>query len=162
MSLRARFRFAHFLVPLAALALLAASFLFAPAWPGGSTSAPKIDPADYGHVRAYDGLLVFTLGPIENRDRRELAFGRVLFTTAGVAIADDDKGTNAIRLQSDVAAGCLFRSQGGGAIVLIAIGRCVPGWAVTSTGERAKQWIRVQATRPKASVVFIKYDPLGG
>jgi hypothetical protein len=143
------------------LAAVYAGLLFLPTFPSLAVHNSKVvNDADWGHVRAYDGVIQFIAGPAGDRSYRELPFGRVLFTSAGVAVADDADGTNLHTLESDVARGCLMRAQGSGVVVLIAVGKCVPVWARTDEGGKPAQWIRIQSTRPTPSVIYVKYDPL--
>lgn len=159
MTTRARFRTAFLLIPAVLLALLAATFTL----PSHVSvhAPPAIDPADYGHVQAYDGYFLFTLAP--NSDlhlrRYELGFGRVMFASAGMGISLD--GKKFAPLQGGPMGQCGYHWQGGGVNALVAIGRCVPGWAtVTGSTGHAAEWIRVENLLPKPVVVLLKYDPL--
>ena len=129
---------------------------------GGNTGQYLISEDDWGHVRAYDGLFEFSLGPItDQRGRYEVGFGRVVFTSAGIIVADDEHGKNAAQVQGGAtAAGCLGHFQGNGVNVIIAVGKCVPAWA-TVTGDpqhrKAAEWIRIENARPVPVNVYLKY-----
>jgi hypothetical protein len=126
----------------------------------------KLPPAmiaepDWGHVRASNGLLTFVLGPNPDRRRRhELGFGRVVFTSASITVADDERGKNLVLLEGRPAAGCLYHAQGDGINVIIAVRSCVPFWARTQQRTHARMWIRVQNLAPHPKLVFVKYDTM--
>lgn len=118
--------------------------------------------ADWGHVRAADGQLAFILGPADdNRSRYELPFGRLVFASARVFVADDDKGTNAIEVPCEVEGeGLILHCQGHGVNAQVNVGKAVPSWAEMPGGESAQQWIRVANLAPRPRVVFLTYPPL--
>jgi hypothetical protein len=122
-------------------------------------SPRAIASADWGRVRASEGLLEFTLGPSQDRRRRhELEFGRVVFTEASITVADDQHGTHLVRLEGESSLGCLFHAQGDGVNVVIATRRCVPIWATTGHRTPARMWIRVQNVGPHPKVVYMEYE----
>jgi hypothetical protein len=124
-------------------------------------SPSAIASADWGRVRASEGLLEFTLGPNQDRRRRhELKFGRVVFTEARITVADDQHGTHLVRLEGESSLGCLFHAQGDGVNVIIATRRCVPVWATTVDRTPARMWIRVQNAGPHPKVVYMEYEAL--
>lgn len=128
---------------------------------GTEASTGSIPEKDWGRVRAYDGQLNFLLGPVtDTRRRYELGLGRVVFTSLAIAVADDEKGTNLVRVEGQPQSRCLYHAQGGGVNIIIAIGKCVPSWA-TVTGDpglaQAKEWVRVENLVNRSRVVFLKY-----
>jgi hypothetical protein len=121
-------------------------------------SSVPIAEADWGRVRAAQGLIEFTLGPnLDRRRRHELNFRRVVFTAARITVADDQRGKNLVRLVGQPAAACLFHAQGDGVNVIIATRSCVPAWATTGHRRPARLWIRVQNLAPHPRVVYLEY-----
>jgi hypothetical protein len=157
-----RFRIAYVAIPLALLALLVASFVVHPALPEG-TAQQAIDAKDYGHIRAYDGEWYITLAPNSdvNLHRWELGLGRPMFTSAGLAVSND--GKNFYPLEGKPMGQCRYHWRGLGLNAVVAIGKCVPGWA-SVTGDpanhHAAEWIRLENLTPRPRVVLLKYDPL--
>lgn len=124
------------------------------------SSAP-IAEADWGRVRAAEGLLEFTLGPnLDRRRRHELNFGRVVFTAATITVADNQRGKNLVRLLGQPSAGCLFHAQGDGINVIIATRSCVPIWATTDQRTPARMWIRVQNLAPHPRIVYMEWEAM--
>jgi hypothetical protein len=120
-----------------------------------------IAEADWGRVRAAQGLLEFTLGPnLDRRRRHELNFPRVVFTAARITVADDQRGKNLVRLLGQPAAGCLFHAQGDGVNVIIATRGCVPMWATTDHRTHARMWIRVQNLAPHPRIVYLEWEAM--
>lgn len=116
---------------------------------GANTGSVPED--DWGHVRAYDGLLQFFLGPVSDQRRKyELGFGRVMFTSAGIGVSNGG-GKTFYPLQGEPMGECGYHWQGYGVNVIVAIAKCVPGWA-TVTGDpengRAVEWLRVENLTP--------------
>lgn len=161
MTTRARFRLATFLIPLVLVALLAASFTVHPHVPQQAT--PAIDPADYGHVQAYDGYAIFTLGPNGQQSAKyELGLGRAAWRITGVYVSDDGQKYYPLTNAEQVGA-CGGHAWGYGLNVLVMAGKCVPGWATVTgdpQGTHAGQWLRIQNLSLKARRVLVKYDPL--
>lgn len=158
---RARFRLAYLAIPVVLLALLAASFTVHPHI--AKTTTPAIDPADYGHVEAHDGALVFTLAPVaDQRHKYELGLGRVMFTSAGIAVSND--GRNFVPLEGKPMGKCGYHWQGYGLNVLVAIKDCVPGWASVTGSPKthAVEWVRAENLTPNGRKVLLRYDPMGG
>lgn len=159
MAVKTRFRLAKFLIPVVLLALLAASYTVHPSVPKQNT--PPIDPADYGHVEAHDGALLFTLAPVsDQRHKYELGLGRVMFVSAGIAVSND--GKNFYPLQGEPMGKCGYHWQGHGLNVIVAIKDCVPGWASVTGSPKthAVEWVRVDNLSPVARRVLLRYDPL--
>lgn len=129
----------------------------------GPSEGHTVPEKDWGHVRAYDGLLQFFLGPASDQRRKyELGFGRVMFTSAGIGVSNDG-GKTFYPLQGEPMGECGYHWQGQGVNVIVAIAKCVPGWATVTgdpEGGHAAEWIRVENLSPKARVVILKYDPL--
>jgi hypothetical protein len=163
LGLKARFRLAY--AALAAILALTYVAFFVVPWPHVSVSdnRPAIDPADYGHVQAYDGYMLFTLAPnTDQRRKYELGFGRVMFTSAGLAVSSD--GKRFYPLQGEPMGNCGYHWQGYGLNVIVAIGKCVPVWATVSGDPKthAAEWLRVENLAPVGRRVLLKYDPMGG
>src|SRR4051812_43629999 len=88
-----------------------------------SSPTAVVPEADWGHVRASDGGLLFILGPATDQRRRyELGFGRLVFTAARLFVADDDKGTNAVEIPFTVqGGGCIAHFEGHGVNALVEV-----------------------------------------
>lgn len=155
-----RFRIAYAGLALS-LVLAYVAALTVPTFSLPAKPPPTVDEADWGHVRAFDGIYAFTLAPnTDQRKKYELGLGRATFTSAGVLVADDEKMTNAQVLDGEPMGKCGFHFQGRGVNVLIALGKCVPSWAtVTGAPEtQAAAWIRVDNNGPKPVVVVVRYQ----
>ena len=162
MKIRTRFRLVKvgMLVPLALVTYLA--WFAPPVHLSVSDNPPAIDPADYGHVQAFDGAMVFTLAPnSDQRHKYELGFGRVMFTSAGIAVSND--GKRFFPLDGEPMGDCGYHWQGHGLNVIVAIAKCVPAWA-SVTGDpqqhHAAEWIRVENLAPVGRRVLLRFDPL--
>jgi hypothetical protein len=163
-STRARFRLAY----LALACILAVTYVafFVVPWPHvavGKSQHPAIDPADYGHVQAYDGYAIVTLAPTGDQlSKYELGLGREAWRISGIYVSDDGKHFRPLTNSAPMGA-CGAHAWGYALNVIVAVGKCVPGWAsVTGGSGHAAEWLRIQNTAPFARRVVVKYDPMGG
>lgn len=114
----------------------------------------------WGKLRPGRGTAELVLGPIaDRRSHFQMRLTSVQFG-AGAAVAAKESGP-AVPLQGGpTSAVCLSHFQGGGVNVVMAIGHCVPAWAVIG-GRRAAEWILVENARPLPMAVFVQSAPQG-
>ncbi|HEX6714677.1 MAG TPA: hypothetical protein VF066_14895 [Thermoleophilaceae bacterium] len=110
-------------------------------------------------MTAYAGGMFVTLGPAaDRRRRREMAFDRVEFGTAGISISNDG-GRTFHALEGKPMGQCGVHWQGWGLNAIVATHACVPSWALGSTGRIAGEWLRIENLVPYARVVLIRTTP---
>jgi hypothetical protein len=113
----------------------------------------------WGRVTPYAGGMVVTLGPAEDRRRRrELTFDRVEFGSAGISISNDG-GRTFHSVEGKPMGTCGFHWQGYGINAIVATHKCVPSWALGSTGRTAREWLRIENLVPYARVVLVMFSP---
>jgi hypothetical protein len=170
------FFLAHVGVTLAALGLVGAAFLVIHPRPavervhpllarvvGADTTRPdlsgmhtSIPAAAWGRVARQQGRMVVTLGPVADRSRKyELSSGRGASFPAGLAVSNDS-GRTFFVLQGEPMGNCGFHWQGYGVNAILAVRKCVPGWA-TKSGRHASQWLRIENLVPFARQVLVKF-----
>jgi hypothetical protein len=174
------FFLARLAVTLAAAGLAAAGFLWVHPQPRADTVHPllahvlksstvrpdvvegpehvAIPATSWGHViRGTRGMLV-TLGPAADRRRKyEHSFGRIAFVPAGLAVSND-RGRTFFVLQGEPMGKCGFHWQGYGVNAILATRGCVPLWATSKAGARARQWFRIENLVPFARMVMLKFS----
>jgi hypothetical protein len=112
----------------------------------------------WGTLQRGHGASELVLGPIADaRSRVQLKLERVRYG-AGVAVADKEPGAKVALDGGPTAAGCLSHFQGSGVNAVIAIGRCVPSWALVD-GRRAAEWVLVENARPTPVAVYVESAP---
>jgi hypothetical protein len=116
--------------------------------------------ARWGKLHAGSGSSELVLGPrADARSHVQIRVASVRYG-AGVAIADTEPGAKVPLDGGPTAAGCLSHFQGGGVNVVMAVGDCVPFWALVR-GHRAAEWVLVENARPTPVAVYVESAPGG-
>jgi hypothetical protein len=116
-----------------------------------------IPSAAWGHVAHGARMMVVTLGPAADRRRKyEHSSGRIDFASAGLAVSNDG-GKSFFMLRGEPMGRCGYHWQGYGVNAILATHTCVPGWATSSTGRPAQQWLRIENLVPFARMVAVRF-----
>ena len=135
----------------------------------GPTTLPQRDwprvaygfaESKWGRLRPGRGASELVLGPIaDRRSRFQIRLTSVRFG-AGIAVADKESVAPLPLGGGPTAAGCLSHFQGEGVNAVVAIGDCVPAWAVVG-GRKAAEWVMVENARPTPVAVYVASAPDG-
>jgi hypothetical protein len=126
-------------------------------WPQVAYGFPE---RNWGKLRPGREASELVLGPItDRRSRFQIRLSRVRFG-AGVAVTDSESVTPVPLRGGPTAAACLSHFQGAGVNVVMAIGHCVPAWAVVG-GRKAVEWVMVENARPTPVAVYVQLAPHG-
>jgi hypothetical protein len=173
------FLLAHAAIAMAAAGLVAAAFVFVhprphppPVQPllAKTLKSPAVRPEvveqtehatipsrSWGHVYRGRRGMVVTLGPAADRRRKyEHGSAQVGFASAGLAVSND-RGKTFFILKGEPMGSCGYHWQGYGVNAILATRDCVPGWATSSAGRHAKQWLRIENLVPFARMVLVKF-----
>jgi hypothetical protein len=165
--MRNPFRWAYAGLTLAAVAVVGAVLV----WPSGEAPRPQSaagrQPRPLRHsaipstlwgqaIYRQEGMSVM-LGPAGDRRRRyELALGRGDHAPATLLVSND-RGRTFFPLRGSPMGRCGYHWQGYGVNAILAERECVPWWAVDSSGDHARRWVRVENLVPFARVVMLRY-----
>jgi hypothetical protein len=174
--LGARFRLAYLILALVAVAgpvvaviasRTSGSGMMRPQRASGPTTLPQRNwprvaygfaESKWGKLRPGRGASELVLGPIaDRRSRFQIRLTSVRFG-AGIAVADRESVKPLPLGGGPTAAACLSHLQGEGVNVVMAIGHCVPAWAVVG-GRRAVEWVMVENARPTPVAVYVQSAP---
>jgi hypothetical protein len=124
-------------------------------WPQIAYAFPE---RNWGKLRPGREASELVLGPIaDRRSHFQIRLSRVRFG-AGVAVAESESVRPVPLGGGPTAAVCLSHFQGAGVNVVMAVGHCVPAWAVVG-GRRAVEWVMVENARPTPVAVYVQSAP---
>jgi hypothetical protein len=115
---------------------------------------------NWGKLRPGREASELVLGPFaDRRSHFQIRLTSVRFG-AGVAVADNESVRPVPLGGGPTAAPCLSHFQGAGVNVVMAIGHCVPAWAVVG-GRKAVEWVMVENAKPTPVAVYVQSAPHG-